>query len=96
VSRTPVREALRRLESEGLVVVARNRGAQVRPLSESDIADLYEVRSRLEAYAAELAARRGDPADAGALAAAATDFETLASESRSRPPWPPRWTEPGR
>jgi len=75
VSRTPVREALRRLESEGLVVVERNRGAHVRPVSESEVADLYEVRARLEAYGAELAARRADHADVVALHQAAADFD---------------------
>lgn len=74
VSRTPVREAVRRLESEGLVVVARNRGAQVRPLAEGDVADLYEVRARLEAYAAELAAHRAEPADVAEIRAAADAF----------------------
>jgi DNA-binding GntR family transcriptional regulator len=74
VSRTPVREAVRRLESEGLVVAARNRGAHVRPLSEGEIADLYEVRARLEAYAAELAAERATPADLVGLRAAAEGF----------------------
>lgn len=74
VSRTPVREAVRRLESEGLVIVERNRGAQVRPLSEHDVADLYEVRARLEAYAAELAATRAEPDDVAALRDAAEEF----------------------
>lgn len=74
VSRTPVREAVRRLESEGLVVVERNRGAHVRPLSEHDVADLYEVRARLEAYAAELAAERAQPDDVASLTDAAEEF----------------------
>lgn len=84
VSRTPVREAVRRLESEGLVVVARNRGAQVRPLDEQDVADLYEVRARLEAYAAELAAARADAADLAELRAAADTFADLATTVASR------------
>lgn len=74
VSRTPVREAVRRLESEGLVVVERNRGARVRPLTEAEVADLYEVRARLEAYAAELAAARSDAADRAAIRATADAF----------------------
>lgn len=74
VSRTPVREAVRRLESEGLVVVERNRGAHVRPLSEAEIADLYEVRARLEGYAAELAAQRAGAADHEALREACGAF----------------------
>jgi DNA-binding GntR family transcriptional regulator len=79
-SRTPVREAVRRLESEGLVVVAPNRGAQVRPLSEGEISDLYEVRARLEAYAAELAAVRGEPAERRALREAGAAFGDAAGE----------------
>lgn len=58
LSRTPVREALRRLEAEGLVVSERNRGAIVRRISVDDVVDLYELRARLESYAAELAAER--------------------------------------
>ena len=42
LSRTPVREALRTLEAEGLIIIERNRGAIVRPLSSKDIYDLYE------------------------------------------------------
>lgn len=75
VSRTPVREAVRRLESEGLVIVERNRGAQVRPLSESEIADLYAVRARLESLGAELAASRAEASDVAALRQAAEAFE---------------------
>ena len=77
-SRTPVREAVRRLESEGLVVVEPNRGAQVRPLSEDEIADLYEVRARLEAYAAELAAVRGEPDEHEVLYEAVEAFDAAA------------------
>lgn len=80
VSRTPVREAVRRLESEGLVVVERNRGAQVRPLSEAEIADLYAVRARLESLGAELAAERAEAADVLALRVAADRFETTVAD----------------
>ena len=45
LSRTPVREALRRLQAEGLVDVERHRGAAVRRLSADDISDIYELRS---------------------------------------------------
>jgi DNA-binding GntR family transcriptional regulator len=82
VSRTPVREAVRRLESEGLVVVARHRGAHVRPLTEDDVADLYEVRARLEAYAAELAAARAEPDDVAELRAAAEEFAAAVAARR--------------
>jgi DNA-binding GntR family transcriptional regulator len=58
LSRTPVREALRMLEAEGLIVSERNRGAIVRPMSSTEVVDLYGLRIRLESYAAELAAER--------------------------------------
>jgi DNA-binding GntR family transcriptional regulator len=58
VSRTPVREALRKLQAGGLVEVQPNRGAVVRGLSPREIRDAYEVRAALEALAAQLAAER--------------------------------------
>jgi DNA-binding GntR family transcriptional regulator len=63
LSRTPVREALHRLVAEGLVLSEPNRGAMVRPLTVADIADIYGLRARLEAYAAELAAQRASEDD---------------------------------
>ena len=58
VSTTPLREALRRLNSEGLVELGAHRDARVTPLSASEALQLYEVRLRLDPLAAELAARR--------------------------------------
>ena len=78
LSRTPVREALRRLQSEGLVRFEANRGATVRSLTISDIADLYELRARLEAMAAELAATRATPDQLERLAAAEEGFAEAA------------------
>jgi DNA-binding GntR family transcriptional regulator len=74
LSRTPVREALRILEAEGLVVSERNRGAIVRPLSPTEVVDLYGLRIRLEAYAAELAAERITEPELVELADAADEF----------------------
>jgi DNA-binding GntR family transcriptional regulator len=74
LSRTPVREALRRLEAEGLVVSEPNRGAMVRPLSETEVVDLYGLRIRLESYAVELATERAREPELGALVAAADAF----------------------
>ena len=56
VSRTPVREALRQLELEGLVEMIPNRGAFVVGISMDDIKDIYEMRSRLEGLCAKKAA----------------------------------------
>jgi DNA-binding GntR family transcriptional regulator len=74
LSRTPVREALRMLEAEGLVVSARNRGAMVRPLSATEVEDLYGLRIRLESYAVELATQRSTETELGAIVDAADAF----------------------
>lgn len=55
VSRTPVREALRQLELEGLVRIIPNRGAFVEGFTQQDIQDIYEIRSRLEGLCAKKA-----------------------------------------
>jgi DNA-binding GntR family transcriptional regulator len=59
MSRTPVREALIRLQNEGLIEVVPRHGMRVLPVSPSDMAEIYAVLSSLESTAAELAARRG-------------------------------------
>jgi DNA-binding GntR family transcriptional regulator len=74
LSRTPVREALRMLEAEGLVVSARNRGAMVRTMSPTEVVDLYGLRIRLESYAVEVATERATEAELGELVAAADAF----------------------
>lgn len=56
VSRIPVREALRQLESEGWVVLERNRGARVTALSAAEVREIYEIRASLEATALRMAA----------------------------------------
>jgi DNA-binding GntR family transcriptional regulator len=56
VSRTPVREALRQLELEGLVTTIPNKGAVVVGVSEKDIDDIYTIRSYIEGLAAKWAA----------------------------------------
>jgi DNA-binding GntR family transcriptional regulator len=60
VSTTPVREALRRLESEGLVQVQPRRGAVVTALEDTVVSDLYDLRLLLEVEGARLAAARSD------------------------------------
>jgi DNA-binding GntR family transcriptional regulator len=56
VSRIPVREALRRLESEGWIELQRHRGARVTPLSAEEVREIYEIRASLEVTALQLAA----------------------------------------
>ena len=61
VSRTPVREAIRKLELEGFVVMIPRRGTYVANLSIKDINDVYEIRISLDVLAAGLAAERIEP-----------------------------------
>lgn len=63
VSRIPVREALRMLESEGIVSVAPRVGAMVSLLTRADLEYLYEVRTALEVQVFRLAAERATPQD---------------------------------
>lgn len=58
ISRTPIREAFRQLESEGYLTVIPRKGAVVASLSERDVAEFYAIKSILEGYAARIAADR--------------------------------------
>ena len=60
VSRTPVREAFRQLEADGLIEIIPNRGAFATGLSRRDISDLFDLRSLFEVQAVEWAIRRMD------------------------------------
>src|SRR6056297_1383377 len=61
VSRTPVREAIRKLELEGLVVMVPRRGAYVASMSVKDISETFEIRAALEGLAASLAVEKITP-----------------------------------
>lgn len=67
LSRTPVREALRRLEAEGVVEHRARVGAVIRKLGHAEVVELYEMRVVLERTAAELAAKHGTEAEFDAL-----------------------------
>lgn len=58
VSRTPIREAIRKLELEGLVVMIPRRGTYVASMSRKDIVETFEIRTALEALAVKLAVQR--------------------------------------
>ena len=60
VSRTPIREAIRKLELEGLVLMIPRKGAEVARISEKNLRDVLEVRRSLEELAIELACQRMD------------------------------------
>jgi DNA-binding GntR family transcriptional regulator len=81
LSRTPVREAFRMLQSEGLVEVQPNRGVSVRGLTVDAIGDLYELRARLEAMAAEGAATRATADDLAQLTDAEAEFAAAVSDA---------------
>lgn len=67
VSRTPVREALRQLELEGLVTIVPNKGAYVTGISKKDVHDIYKIRSMLEGMCARWATRYITPEQIGEL-----------------------------
>ena len=77
ISRTPVREALLVLQSEGLVEAAPNRGATVRAYETSDLEDMYELRALLEGNAAGRAATRVTPEQLEKLRESCTRFQGL-------------------
>lgn len=67
LSRTPVREALRRLETERIVEHRPRIGAVIRTLDQTEVVELYEMRLVLERTAAEMAAKHANPAEVDAL-----------------------------
>lgn len=80
ISRTPMREALKVLASEGLVVLRPRRGCYVAELSERDLDEVFPVMALLEAKAAEEAARRLSDEDFAQLQAIHDDLERYASK----------------
>lgn len=92
VSRTPVREALRKLQAIGLVELLPNRGAIVRGPSAREIREAYEVRAELEGLAAELAASGISDRDLRRLREAEALFRRsvtalISPRSRTEPRW---------
>lgn len=86
VSRTPVREALRRLAALGLVSFVPNRGVRVRTLSREELYEAFLVRAELESLATELATPRMTPEGLAALDQAEQRFAelTLALREKAR------------
>lgn len=80
VSRTPLREALRRLAHDGLVTLIANRGAFVSEMSRDSVRESFEIMGALEALAGELACARVTDAEIGEIEA--LTFEMLACHAR--------------
>ena len=80
VSRTPIREAMRKLELEGLVVMIPRRGAQVANITEKDLNDVLEVRIALENMAIEKACQNMTEDSMSKLWVAAKAFERTTAE----------------
>ena len=74
VSRTPIREAIRKLELEGLVLMIPRKGAEVAEISEKSLREVLEVRRSLEELAIELACQRITPEELTALEEAENRF----------------------
>jgi DNA-binding GntR family transcriptional regulator len=77
VSTTPLREAMRRLASEGLVILDAHRDARVAPLTADEARSLFEVRQKLDPLAVRLAAERRTASDSAQIKAAASRLEPL-------------------
>lgn len=77
VSRTPIREAIRKLELEGLVTMIPRRGAQVSQITEGNLRDVLEVRRALDALAVELACERITEEELARLKCACQEFEKV-------------------
>ncbi|MCM1102452.1 MAG: GntR family transcriptional regulator [Clostridium sp.] len=75
VSRTPIREAIRKLELEGLVTMIPRRGAEVAQITEKSMSDVLEVRRAMDALCAELACERITGEELVRLKEACTRFE---------------------
>lgn len=75
VSRTPIREAIRKLELEGLVIMVPRKGAEVASISEKDMRDVLEVRITLEELAVSLACKHIDAVAIEELKQANKKFE---------------------
>lgn len=75
VSRTPIREAIRKLELEGLVIMIPRRGAEVAQITEKNLKDVLEVRRALDALCVELACDRISADEEEQLREACDEFE---------------------
>ena len=86
VSRTPIREALRRLAALGLVSFVPNRGVRVRTISRDELHEAFMVRAELEALATEVAAKKITREELAELEEVEQRFAQISKELRAREP----------
>lgn len=82
VSRTPVREAIRRLASDGMVEISRHKGAQVVSFTPEDLAGLYDIRAQFEPHATLLAVPLLSDGDVETLASLSSTMEQRVRDGR--------------
>lgn len=83
VSRGPVREALARLEREGLVVIERHKGARIASWGRADVEEIFSLRLVLEQLAIEWACKNATAADINALESVVKEFRKLSDKQRT-------------
>jgi DNA-binding GntR family transcriptional regulator len=83
VSRGPVREALMRLEREGLVIIERHKGARIASWNKHDLEEIYSLRSVLEELALEWACRNATSADIAAMEEIMRHYRSLSEKQRT-------------
>lgn len=84
VSRTPIREAIRKLELEGLVVMIPRKGAQVARITEKNLKDVLEVRRALDMLAARLACHRMNDKEKKELKKACDEFAGVVKDNNTK------------
>ena len=84
VSRTPIREAIRKLELEGLVIMIPRRGAEVAQITLKSLKDVMEVRRALDVLAIELACERMNQEDRDSLFQACENFSVAVETNDTR------------
>jgi DNA-binding GntR family transcriptional regulator len=85
IGRTPVREAVQRLHSDGFVTILPRRGTLVSEINITDLAAIYEVRRHLESWASQLAAQRVTDGDRPEIAALIAELDAVSADDGFQP-----------
>jgi DNA-binding GntR family transcriptional regulator len=85
IGRTPVREAVQRLHSDGFVTILPRRGTLVSEINITDLAAIYEVRRHLESWASQLAAQRVTDADRREIAGLVAELDAVTADDGFQP-----------